>query len=179
METNFKIIEEVLSLRKSLADANAELNAIKAKKSARALSSKRSKKINPEEKRVGAVLRASSRKLKSQVYQDSKTLNRIIMSKLQEEEKHTFFLHVNKRIAVLVGLDSFKKTCSDFNLDPQAVAQHVVVRGAKAMNLVFKDGLNNVYDKEKLKLYNEPIFDTVELDMSRYRPLEHADSSID
>ena len=176
MEVNIKFIEEVVDLRKSLAEAKAELKAIEEKKAARALSSKRSKKVDPEETKVGDVLKASIRKLNSQVYRDSKTLKLIVLSKLQPEDKHNFFLHVNKRIANLLGFKPFNETCKMLGLEPNVVAQHIVARGTKTMNLVFKDGLDRVFDSEKLKLFNEPIFEESELDLNKYRPVKHSDS---
>ena len=172
----YKLVRDVLSLEKSLAEANAKLKAIEAKKAARALSSKQSKKIDPEEKMVGAVLRASIRNLNSQVYRDSKTLKLIVLSKLQPEDKHNFFRHINKRIAVLGGLKSFEETCKKLSLDPVVVAQHIVVRGTKTMNFVFKDGLDRVFESEELKLFSEPIFEESELDLTKYRPAKHGDS---
>jgi hypothetical protein len=169
------IFEELYEHKHKLEVVEKQLNDYKRKKAERAESYKRYRKTNETEKRFGYILRASNRKLASQMYQDPLTLQLIIFQKVAENERYAFFDLLNQRINALVGLESFVKVCNSKGLNPKIVAQHVVVRGSKALNDVFKYGLDKVYNDAVLQLMSKQIFSDEELLLERYRPKEHLD----
>lgn len=58
---------------------------------------------------------------------------------------------------ILLDSNRFNKYCNDvLKLDPQAVAEHLVVEGKATMNKVLKDGLENY--GEKARMFSERLY---------------------
>ena len=169
------LVIELQETKRLLAEREAELNAIKEKRERRAEAAKRNRKKSPEEKEFGSILRSSNRKLDSQEYQDAITLNRIVKKRIMQGQygSYSFFSIFNRRISRLKGFESFISDCGDCNLSPDAVAQHVVSRGEKTINSVFKDGLIETIGKDNLYLMSEKIFSNEELMLNQYAPQPH------
>ena len=58
---------------------------------------------------------------------------------------------------LLTRVWDFNETCSKFGLDPNSVAQHLVLEGQKACNFVRMNGLA-AYG-ERIKLFHQPLID--------------------
>ena len=172
------LITELYETKRLLAEKEAELKAISEKKIRRAETAKRSRKKSPEEKEFGSILRSSSTKLSSQEYQDVVTLNRIIKKKVAQGQygSYSFFSFLNNRISRLKGFEPFNADCEECSLNADAVAQHVVSRGEKTINLVFKNGLIETIGKDNLLLMSEQIFSDNELTLSQYKPAKHLET---
>ena len=169
------LVIELHETKRLLAEKEAELNAIKEKRMRRAENAKRNRRKSPEEKEFGTILRSSNTKLVSQEYQDAVTFNRIIKKRIAQKQysEYSFFSLFNRRIDRLKGFTPFVFDCEACNLNPDAVAQYVVSRGEKTINLVFKDGLIATIGKDTLYLMNERIFSDDELKLSQYVPAKH------
>jgi len=171
------LFDDLYAAQQELNKKKQLLSEIETKKAQRAESYKRSRKISPEEKKFGEILRSANRKLKSQVFQDSSTLNRIIKQKIGDNEEHMFYATFKNRVDAVIGTREFGHLCSQNKLNTDAIAQHVVIHGNKAMNNVFKYGLGHVYKPEQLLLMNKAVFTTVELNLDQYLPEKHPEEA--
>lgn len=171
------LVAELFDVKRLLAEKVAELDAIREKRARRAEAAKRNRKKSPEEKEFNAILRSSNSRLNSQEYRDAVTFNRIIKKGIAQRlyDEYTFFSLFNNKLSRLKGFKPFISECEECNLDADAVAQHVVSRGEKTINLVFKDGLVTTIGRDNLDLMNELIFSNEELKLSQYAPAKHSD----
>ena len=157
--------------------AEKQLKEYKTRKAERAESYKKYRRTSSSDKMVNAALRAASRKLKSQYYQDATTLKHLIQQKIDKDQEYQFYAIINQRINAILGMQKFVEYCGKNDLKKEAVAQHVVVHGVKAMNSVFKDGLESVYNLDDLQLMNAIIFAEEELRLEQYIPKGHPEKS--
>lgn len=158
-----------------MAEKEAELEMIRIKRVRRAEAAKRNRKKSPEEKEFSSIIRSSNRRLTSQEYQDSITFNRIIKKGIAQGVygEYHFFSFFNKGVTQLKNYSPFISDCEKCDLNPDAVAQHVVSRGEAKLNSVFKNGLIFTFGKDTLALMNEVIFSNEELDLKCYAPKRH------
>lgn len=173
------LVIELHETKRLLVEKEAELKTIRERKARRAENAKRNRKVSPEEKEFSAILRSSNSKMCSQEYQDAVTLNRIIKKKIAQGQygEYSFFSLFNSRISRLKGLTLFISDCKECNIDADAVAQHVVSRGEKTINSVFRNGLTTTIGRDSLFLMNRRIFSDNELDLSQYAPQPHSETA--
>ena len=169
---------KLTDVQNKLAEAEGKIEAFEAKKKKRTEAMKKHRKeVSLEEREFSEILRFSMARLKGQEFNDSLTLNQIIKKRIAKGQcgEHSFFSIFKSRVERLKDLSSFSSECENENLDADAVAQHIVARGEKTMNLVFKKGLVSAIGKNKLSLMGKRIFTDEELTLSRYEPESHPD----
>ncbi|MCE4565207.1 hypothetical protein INQ51_12890 [Maribellus sp. CM-23] len=170
---NQELFDDLYAANQELAKLRVQLKQIETKKADRAESYKRVRKINPDEKKFGAIMRAANRSLKSQVYKDPQTLKQLIKLKIKDIEEYMFYAILKNRVSAVVGMEDFVNFCEEHELNKNAVAQHVVICGEKKTNEVFKYGLGSVFKPEKLDLMNVEVFTDEELNLEQYKPKKH------
>lgn len=67
-----------------------------------------------------------------------------------------FWLDLKDQAKILLDSVRFNKTCNDWGLNPQNVAEHIVIEGKSKMNNVLKDGLESFGDKARM--FKDPLF---------------------
>ncbi|MFR1815000.1 hypothetical protein [Dysgonomonas capnocytophagoides] len=164
-----KLVEELTETKQELAKLQKELDKIYAARLKRAEAAKKKNKVSPEDKKFSEVLRCSLVRLGTQHYQDVVTTKEIIKEIMikQDCSEYDFYSRFNNAIARLLNYKIFVDECNA--LDPEAVAQHVILRGDTAINKVFKSGLKTVFDDAKLGLMDKIIFSKEELEISQYK----------
>lgn len=163
-----ELLESLYAAQHELAKVKQELKEIKDQKDKRALSYKRNSNVSSEEKTFGKTLRAANRSYKSQVYKNVATLRRTILQKIKPNDEWMFFAIFISRVNSIKGIEAFASFCKKNKLNIDAVAQHVVIRGDKAMNIVFKNGVSSVFSPEQLDRMTKVVFSEQDLDLTKY-----------
>nr|WP_321486919.1 hypothetical protein [uncultured Draconibacterium sp.] len=167
----------LLAERQELVNVKAELKKIQDDKERRALSYENSLKVKSEEKIFRKILSSTVKSHGHQHYKDPQTLGRMLKERLTPDQRLDFFTIFKERLNAVLGLSAFKVCCEKHELNEMAVAQYVVTRGERAMNSVFKNGLESISKLEKLKLINEPVFQDEDLVLEQYKPKKHPENS--
>lgn len=165
---NQDLFDSLYKYKEDVAKYEEEHKKIAKKKEQRALSYKRSRKVSPDEKKFGATLRAASRTFKAQVYQDSATLRHTIKRKIKPVDQFKFYSLFVKRLKAIKGLKNFEAICKNKCADPDAAAQRIVIRGEKAMNSVFKNGLDSIFEDAELEQMQQVVFEEKDLELTQY-----------
>ena len=110
---------------------------------------------------------SSSRKLyENQVYQNADTKFRCINRSISKMGANSveFWTEFNKRKSEILDRDSFKRRCSEEDLNPEIVAEHLIMEGNATVNKVLSEGfvsLDNTHRTftQKIKAYKVEIMD--------------------
>jgi hypothetical protein len=78
------------------------------------------------------------------------------MSRTYYPDRFRFWQDLLDEANILLDSKRFCNSCAEMNLDPQAVAEHLVVEGKATLNQVLKLGLENY--GEKAKMFHERLY---------------------
>lgn len=78
------------------------------------------------------------------------------MSRSYYPDRFRFWQDLLDEANLLIDSKRFCNSCEEMNLDPQAVAEHLVVEGKATLNKVLKFGLENY--GEKAKMFHERLY---------------------
>ncbi|MBN2836874.1 MAG: hypothetical protein JXR48_18105 [Candidatus Delongbacteria bacterium] len=165
---------EMLAKEQELAEYKIREKDDEKKKENRALSQKKNSKKTKEEKEFLKILRAANRSLKFQHYKDSGTYGGMLKKRISKDNfELDFFTIFNERLKVILGVSAFEKCCADNGLKKEPVAQFIVTQGERALNNVFKYGLEQAYKVEQLKLIEDVVFTPDDLKLEQYKANKH------
>lgn len=176
-------LKQLKELVEELAKVSADRDALQIKVNKfETRKSKRKSKSNPDESKFLLIMSNALKTLRNQVYQDAATHNLIVRKKITESRysEYQFFSKFNQAVSRLLNYQTFVKECEDkYNLAPEAVAQHIVLRGEKAVNKVFKNGLAASFGEADVRLMGKRVFSEEELELTQYEPKSHEEEVVE
>lgn len=78
------------------------------------------------------------------------------MSRDHYPDRFRFWQDLRDQANLVLDSKRFERECNEWGLDPQAVAEHLVVEGKSTLNFVLKNGLK-AYG-EKARMFKDPLY---------------------